>query len=171
MYFYVNYLRQEISGILGFYHLAFWVSMCVCMCVCVCVYMCVCVFVCQHDNSRNTQHIHTKFFECISHRLRKSWLKFGWIWLKIEREMNKSLSCFSRSMKKKLTECVIRTCIIYAPVYRVYVMFTTWAAVLYRIYKLEPKARNSEEMKFRGCVSLPSNGRRYAVSECPLVIC
>jgi hypothetical protein len=58
-------------------HLGLYVCMCVCMCVC------VCVFVCEHDNSRNTKHIHTKFFECISHRLRKSWLKFGWIWLKI----------------------------------------------------------------------------------------
>jgi hypothetical protein len=85
-----------------------WVCMCVCVCVCVyvcvcvcvCVYVYVCVFVCEHDNSRNTKHIHTKFFECISHRPRKNWLKFGWIWLKIEREMNKILSCFSRSIKK-----------------------------------------------------------------------
>jgi hypothetical protein len=36
------------------------------VCMCVCVYVCVCVFVCEHDNSRNTKHIHTKFFECKS---------------------------------------------------------------------------------------------------------
>ena len=77
-------------------HLGLYVCVCVRMCVC----MCVCVFVCQHDNSRNTKHIHTKFFECISHRLRKNWLKFGWVWLEIEREMNKILSCFSRTIKK-----------------------------------------------------------------------
>jgi hypothetical protein len=77
-------------------HLDLYVCMCVCMCMC----MCVCVFVCEHDNSRNTKHIHTKFLECISHRLRKSWLIFGWIWVKIEREMNKILSCFSWSTKK-----------------------------------------------------------------------
>jgi hypothetical protein len=69
------------------------------VCICVYVCMCICVYVCLY-NSRNTKYIHTKFFECISHRLRKNWLKFGWIWLKIEREMNKILSCISRSIKK-----------------------------------------------------------------------
>ena len=49
-----------------------YVCMCVCVYVCMCVCVCVCVFVCEHDNSRNTKHIHTKFFECISHRLRKN---------------------------------------------------------------------------------------------------
>jgi hypothetical protein len=31
----------------------------VCVYVCVYVCMCMCVFVCEHDNSRNTKHIHT----------------------------------------------------------------------------------------------------------------
>ena len=33
------------------------------------IWVCVCVFVCEHDNSKSTKHIRTKFFECISHRL------------------------------------------------------------------------------------------------------
>ena len=59
-------------------HLGLYVCMCVFTSARLCnhlglyVCMCVCVFVCEHDNSRNTKLIHTKFFECISHRLRKS---------------------------------------------------------------------------------------------------
>ena len=40
-------------------HLGLYVCVCVGMCVCMYVCMYVCVFVCQHDNSRNTKHIHT----------------------------------------------------------------------------------------------------------------
>ena len=77
---------RRLCNHLGWMCVCVYVCMCVCVyvCMCVCVYvcvhvcvyvcmcMCVCVFVCEHDNSRNTKHIHTKFFECISHRLRKS---------------------------------------------------------------------------------------------------
>ena len=58
----------------------------VCMYVCVC--MCVCVFVCEHDNSKNNKHFDVKFCTYIWHCLRKNWLNFGAIWLRIEREIN-----------------------------------------------------------------------------------
>jgi hypothetical protein len=48
----------------------------VCVYVCICVCVCVCVFVCEHDNSRNTKHIHTKFlhFPSAKEELIKIWL-------------------------------------------------------------------------------------------------